>query len=252
MKLEQDNYYSQQSNTDYWSYSQYKQFKQCEHMAMGTLNGEYSQPLTIALLIGSYVDAYFEGTLDSFIKKHPELFTRKSELRAAFKHANTMIKTAEKDTLFMKFMSGEKQKIFTGHLFGVQWKIKIDSYIRNKCIADLKTVSDIHYIPTYRYDLQGALYQKIVEINTGKRLPFYIAAIEKKKIPALYIYQMTDDILDTALEEIERNIKHFDSVKKREIMPTCCGKCDFCRLTKPVVIKNYKELLEGNDNGWYN
>ena len=38
----------------------------CEGRAMATLAGAYKKPTTDAMLIGSYVDSWFEGTLDKF------------------------------------------------------------------------------------------------------------------------------------------------------------------------------------------
>ena len=43
----------------------------------------------------------------------------------------------------MKCMSGEKQVIMTGELFGAKWKIKMDSYVKGTVIVDLKVMSSI-------------------------------------------------------------------------------------------------------------
>lgn len=244
-KLTADNYYCQKANKGYWSYSQFKSFNRCESCAMAVLEGNYISPKTIPLLVGSYIDSYYEGTLDKFKEDNPLLYTCSDKLRVPFKKADELINKINKDELFLKFLSGEKQKIFTGTLFGVKWKIKIDSYLENKCIVDLKTTYTVKKLPDYRYDIQGAIYQKIVELNTGKRLPFYLAVAEKTKVPGLYIYQITNEVLDLALAEVESKIKHFDAVKKGEIMPASCGICAWCKMTKPTVIKNYTELLEG-------
>ena len=56
MILTNDNYYSPEANWEYMSVSQYKQFLKCEAAAMAQLKGEWSQPKTTALLVGSYVD----------------------------------------------------------------------------------------------------------------------------------------------------------------------------------------------------
>lgn len=243
-KLTADNYYCLKANMEYWSYSQFKSFCNCENNAMAVLEGNYTPPKTIPLLVGSYIDSYYEGTLEKFKQDNPLLYTCADKLRAPFKKADEIIQKINRDELFLKFLSGEKQKIFTGELFGVKWKIKIDSYLKNKCIVDLKTTFKINNIPYYRYDIQGAIYQRIVKINTGKKLPFYLAVAEKTKIPGLYIYQITDEVLDLALAEVESKIKHFDAIKKGEIMPTSCGNCEWCKMTKPTVVKNYTELLE--------
>lgn len=74
MKLTNDNYFSPEASREYFSVSQYKTFLDCPARAMAEIRGEYKQPMTTALLVGSYVDAYFEGTLDKFQEEHPEIF----------------------------------------------------------------------------------------------------------------------------------------------------------------------------------
>ena len=82
MKLNQNNYYSVESNRQFFSVSQYKDFMKCEAMALAKIRGEYQPAMTKAMLTGSFVDTYFEGTLDSFLKEQPEVFTRKKELQS--------------------------------------------------------------------------------------------------------------------------------------------------------------------------
>ena len=72
-KLTEENYYSDEMNQYYFSVSQYKTFLECEAAAMANINGKYQRPVTKALLVGKFVDAYFEGTLDEFLKENPAL-----------------------------------------------------------------------------------------------------------------------------------------------------------------------------------
>ena len=111
MELNQNNYYSAEADSKYFSVSQYKDFMKCEAMAMAKIRGEYKPEMTKAMLTGSFVDSYFEGTLDAFMKEHPAVFTRKQELRSEFKKANEIISRIQGDETFMRFMSGEKQQI---------------------------------------------------------------------------------------------------------------------------------------------
>ena len=73
MILTDANYYSNIANKEYMSVSQYKQFMTCEAEAMASLRGEWTRPMTTALLVGSYVDTWFEGTLQRFQADHPEI-----------------------------------------------------------------------------------------------------------------------------------------------------------------------------------
>lgn len=245
LELDQNNYYSPEANQQYFSVSQYKDFMQCEAMALAKIRGEYKPEMTRAMLTGSFVDSYFEGTLDQFMKEHPAVFTRKQELRSEFRKANEIIARIRSDELFMKFMSGEKQRIMTFDLFGVPWKMKMDSYLPGICITDLKVVARFKSLPFWRYDLQGAVYQAGVLLNTDELLPFYLAVATKERTIDLDIFQIPDSTINMALSEIERNIQHYADVKQGLVPPVYCGKCDYCKSIKDARIRNYNELLEG-------
>lgn len=244
MKLTSENYYSQEANEQYFSVSQYKDFVKCEAMALTKIRGEYQQPITRALLVGSFVDSYFEGTLPQFMQDNPELFTRKNELKSEFRKANEIIGRIKADPLFMRFMSGEKQRIMTFELFGVLWKIKMDSYLEGICITDLKVVANFRSLPLWRYDLQGAVYQAGVEAVTGEHLPFYLAVATKERVTDLDIFQIPQSTLDLARTEITLNMEHFNDVKSGQVPPHFCGRCDYCKSVKAASIRNYNELLE--------
>lgn len=244
LELDQNNYYSPEANQQYFSVSQYKDFMKCEAMAMAKIVGTYQPAMNKAMLTGSFVDAYFEGTLDAFMKEHPAVFTRKQELRSEFRKANDIIARIRSDELFMKFMSGEKQRIMTFDLFGVPWKMKMDSYLPGTCITDLKVVAKFRTLPFWRYDLQGAVYQAGVLMNTDRLLPFYLAVATKERTIDLDIFQIPQATLNAALAEIEGNIKHFAEVKNGTVPPVYCGKCDYCKSVKAARIRNYNELLE--------
>ena len=198
--LTAENYFSPENTMRYMGSSQFKSFMHCEAAALAEIRGECIHEETDALLIGSYVDAHYEGTLDIFKAQHPDLFTRSGELKAQFRHAEYMIQRAERDELFQKFMSGQKQVIMAGEIAGSPYKVKIDSYHSDACIVDLKCVRDFkpvwneekgfrqHFIDYWGYTLQGAIYREIVRQNTGKELPFYIAAITKEKEPDIRVY----------------------------------------------------------------
>ncbi len=244
LRLNQDNYYSQEANEQYFSVSQYKDFMKCEAMAMAKISGIYKPEITKPMLIGSFVDSYFEGTLEQFKKENPAVFTRKNELRSEFRKANEIIARIKSDELFMRFMSGEKQQIMTFELFGVPWKMKMDSYLPSICITDLKIVANFKNLPLWRYDLQGAVYQKGVEIVTGEHLPFYLATASKERIIDLDVFQIPQATLTMALNEISVNIGRYAEIKAGYIEPTYCGGCDYCKSRKGAKIRNYNELLE--------
>nr|DAJ62325.1 MAG TPA: Putative exonuclease [Caudoviricetes sp.] len=258
MILTADNYYSDDANRQYMSVSQFKDFNGtygrigCEFAAMEKLAGRWNPEPSTSLMVGSYVDSYVEGTLDDFKIRNTEIFTQKGELKAPYKKAEEIIARIERDKYFMKYLSGEKQTIMTGELFGCDWKIKMDSYIPGVAIVDLKVMSsitdlkwvkDIGYLDFVRYwnyDIQGAVYQKIVEINTGKKLPFFIAAVTKETEPDIRIIHVTQNYLDEALLIVESNINRVLMVKNGEVEPDRCDLCDCCKhnriLRRPISI----------------
>ena len=260
MVLTAENYYSKEANEKYMSVSQYKDFAgtygkmACEFSAIEKLEERCAQKKTTPLLVGSYVDSYFEGTLEEFKKANPEIFTQKGELKANYKQAERIIARMERDPLFMQYMSGEKQVIMTGELFGAEWKIKIDSFVRGIAITDLKVmasitklewVKDIGYLDFVRYwgyDIQGAIYQEIVYQNTGERPPFYIAAGTKEEEPNIEVIHVTQNYLDEAKHMVEMNMPRILRVKNGEAEPDRCEMCDCCRHTKvlkrPISITN--------------
>ena len=71
MVLNKDNYFSLEANKAYWSVSQFKSFNKCEAAGYAESRGVYQRPETDALLIGSYVDAYFSGDIafDEFCER---------------------------------------------------------------------------------------------------------------------------------------------------------------------------------------
>ncbi len=264
MLLTDDNYYSPEANYEYMSESQYKSIAgtygrpPCEAKAVAEMQGEWEDKPSTALMVGSYVDRYFEGTLYKFQEEHPEIFTRSGDLRAEYRQAEKMIARAERDPLFMGYMSGEKQVIMTAEMLGTQWKCKIDSYLEHTAIVDLKTlksitelkwVQDVGYLDFIRYwgyDIQGAVYQEIVYRNTGERLPFFIAAITKEEHPNIEVIYVDDVYLKEALKTVEMNMPHVLDVKYGRVEPERCGMCDYCKETK--VLKDaigISELIDG-------
>lgn len=251
--LTDENYYSKEADKRYMSVHQFLNFNpymgidSCEAKAVSMLDGEWEEPTTDAMLIGSYVDSYFEGTLDSFREAHPELFKKDGSLYAKYEVANRCIERIKEDDFFMEMMSGEKQKIMTGYLFGCDWKIKMDSYIPGVAIVDLKTSSNIHkawnvadygrvsFIEYWGYTLQLALYQKIVEINTGEKLPCYIAVVTKEEYPEIEVVGIDQLTLNHALNFIEMNMASTLMLKNKEVEPVSCGKCNFCKKHKKLA-----------------
>lgn len=245
MKLTQRNYFSKKASLEYMSVSQWKTFNKCPASALAEIKGKYKREKTTALLVGSYVDSYFEQTLPKFIRENPEIFKKNGTLKAEYEQAETIIQRILKDKLFTEYMAGEKQVIMTGEINGVKVKIKIDSLHPDK-IVDLKIMKDFEsvysaengrqvWFEAWGYDLQGAVYQEVVRQNTGKILPFYLAAATKEKVTDIDIVQLDQKLLDSALDHFKREVEYFDAIKKGVIEPVRCEKCIYCKETKVLT-----------------
>ena len=235
-----ENYFSPENNLKYMGSSQFKAFRKCPAAAMAEIRGEYRQEKTTALLVGSYVDSHFEGTLDVFKAHNPEIFTIKGELKSNYQQANCIIERIERDPFFMEQMSGEKQVIMVGVIEGVPVKIRIDSYLAWERINDLKIMKDfepvwvpeqgkLSFIEAWGYDTQGTIYQEVVRQNIGELLPFGIIAATKEKVTDLGAFDLPQYMLDSAMEEVRGQIETFDGIKKGIFEAEHCGVCDWCK-----------------------
>lgn len=112
-----------------------------------------------------------------------------------------------------RFLSGGKseQSIFWMHRLGIECKARVD-YLGPSWMADLKTVRNAHPDDFARqafdleYHVQGAFYQDAVEALTGKRVPYYIVAVEKEAPYDVAVYELPDDILDIGRSVYEDRI----------------------------------------------
>ncbi|MDD3393810.1 MAG: PD-(D/E)XK nuclease-like domain-containing protein [Anaerotignum sp.] len=248
MILSNENYFSKEASMEYVSVSQFKAFEKCEAGAMAEINGEFKREKTTALLVGSYVDAHFEGTLDVFKAQNPEIFLKNGGLKSEYRKADEIINRIENEPEFMAFLSGEKQVIMTGEIEGVPVKIKIDAYFPDDKIVDLKVMRDFEpiwkdgskmpYFEAWGYDLQAAVYQEIVRQNTGKQLPFYIAAATKESVTDIQGLIMPQEFLDERLSYFKGLVRHCDNIKKGIEQPERCEKCDYCKSTKHFEVIN--------------
>ena len=112
----------------------------------------------------------------------------------------------------------------------------------------MKSLREVHYTKDYGmmdfvrywgYDIQAAVYQEVVRICTGEKLPFYIAAASKEKETDIEIIQVPQTIMDECLRSIENNIPKIVMLKNGEIDPIRCEMCDYCKhtkiLTRPIL-----------------
>lgn len=245
--LTNENYFL---DTSYMSVSAWKRFAKCE--VLGIVPFDDSETST-AMLVGSYIDAWTEGTLDKFIEANPQIISSKGatkgELKSDFKQADEIIKYMESKPRIMKFLAGEKQRIMVGEIEGVPFKIKMDSYFPDKLICDLKTMRSVtdsqgnftDFITPWQYDIQLACYQEIEFQNTGQRKPCYIVAVTKETPINSVVVQIPQEVLDRALYQVKSTIVDYYAVKMGNKEPVGCGKCKACierREDTPLISMN--------------
>ena len=247
-RITKTNYHSPEANRRYWSASAIKQMMICPAAAM---SGE-AVPQSTALLVGSYVDAFFEKRADQFAADHQEMFKRDGSLKADFVKAEEMIERARSDKLFMEYMSGRKQVIKTGRIGGLPFKIKMDVYKKGLRIVDLKTVRDmkpayragegqITFADVWEWPLQMAIYQAV----EGNKLPCFLAVITKEDPPDIAVIEIPQNILDAELQRLLDKLPYFDAIKQGIVEPPRCECCAYCRRTKkldkPALLNEFIE-----------
>lgn len=272
LKLTDANYYSPLANWQYMSASSFKAFKRCEAAAMAEIRGEWNRKSSTALLVGSYVDAFFSGELKQFKAKTPGLYKRDGTLKAEFQQAQAIAERLERDELARMLLSGGHQVIKTGQIGGVWFKAKYDSLLEEKqvdaicqrfpevrklvpfggpmiidlkCMRDFEPVWDswmqerISFITYWGYDIQGAIYQHL----DNRHAPFAIVGVTKEVEPNIEAFHIPDEDLAFALQEVETLAPRYAAIKRGEIAPTGCGKCDYCRSHKALTgFKHYLEV----------
>lgn len=270
MKLTKDNYYSIEANRQYMSVSQFKGFLPsyggCEARAMAELAGDYVRPQKDAFDEGHYLHSWNEGTLDEFKANNPDLYSSrgqtKGQLKSNFQHCNEMIKVLANDPRVMQALAGEKEVILTAELFGILWKVMLDSYQPNigntGIFADLKCMKEIegkfwnreqqiyeNFIDHYGYGIQMAIYAEIERRAVGREnsLIPHMVIVTKEDPPDHEILWFDYDYLDQQLLIVERHIERVKAVKGGLIRAVRCERCDYCRATKQIKqIKHFAEL----------
>ena len=262
LKLTDENYFSLEADQQYMSVSQYKNFLKCESSALAQIQGKYIRPKSDALLFGSYVHSWLDGTIEKFKEENPDLFSSKGatkgQLKAAYQNANEMIKVLENDPFVMMALQGEKEVIMTGELFGAPWKIKVDVYNPQfGRFADLKTVKAIRekywndeigycsFVEAHGYITQMAVYSEIERQNrSGDWLENFIVAVSKETPPDKAIITIDQESLVHELENIESKMERIIALKSGEVEPKRCEKCEYCRRTKKITnVIHYLELI---------
>lgn len=264
LQLTSDTYYSVEADREYMSCSQYQAFLKCEAAAMARLYLGFKPAESEALLVGNYVHTALESEeahaefVENNLEKIYKLKTDKKSGEtsivgkyADFENADEIIRTFITDPVFQKFilMDGENEKILTGNIFGVPWKIRLDKYIPDKrIIIDYKTAATLTkteynpktgerecFIESAGYLMRAAVYSEIEKQNTGNTedAAFIILAVTKEKPHDKGAYLLNHaQRYAWELEQVKNNLLNIRAVKEGRQIPKRCGHCEYCRATK--------------------
>lgn len=230
-QLDKKNYHSIEADKHYMSVSQFKNFRDCEAKTMAKLSGEYKEPSSNAMLVGSYVHAAFESDEDfaAFIEENNgAIFKARGGKYSDFETADNMIEALKNDSFALFAMDGDKEIIYTAHLWGMDWKIKVDSINHSrKTFSDLKTTQDLHkrywsekydgwvsFIEAWDYVLQMAVYRRVLQENLGETYTPYIVAVTKETPPNKAVIHFDESRFDFEYEYLEMKMERVFQVKK--------------------------------------
>lgn len=256
LKVTKNNYYDIETNMAYMSASFVKGMMRCEAMTMAETTGNWVRPYSSALMVGSYVDAAFDGpkTFQNWLHYNKrDVLKKDGTPKAEFVRADEMVRKAKSDKVFMEYMRGQKQKILTGEIDGVPFKCKLDVYRKGERIVDLKTTKDMQ--PMYKpgegrlsfadywlWPLQMAIYQYI----EGNRLPCYLAVITKEDPPDIAVIQVEQEKMDAEMDFLRAKLPRYDAIKRGLIEPERCENCAYCRATRKLngvrLLSEFEEL----------
>ena len=274
MELSRDNYYTPEADWAYMSCSQYQGFLECEAKQMAKLEGRWEEKPGEALIVGNYFHSWMESkeAHEDFCQEHFDdiyKYTVKKDgamtlkgKYAPYQRADEMIAKVMGDDVARGFYErpGEVERIMTGELFGVPWRIRMDKYFpQTRMIIDWKTVANIWelkynlstrqretFCEAYGYLMRAAVYSEIVKQNTGMQHDpvFLIIAVSKQDPPDIAALSLNHRVeWDYQLEEIRKNSYRIQEVKAHRRAAKRCGRCDYCRATSRVKrIIPYYEL----------
>lgn len=280
MELTRDNYYSREVDREFMSCSQYQGWCECEAKQLAKMQGRWVDEPSEAFMVGNYFHTYFEGpeAHEQFIKDNfdniyktktiTDKLTKEQTIvitgkYAPFMQADKMIQTAENDELIKSLidLEGENEKIMTGSLFGVPWRIRLDKYVpAGRMIIDWKTCANITelkwsdelhekvtFIDAYGYMMRAAVYSEIEKqfTNSSADPHFIIAAISKQDYPDKEVLSLNHrQRWDYELSKIKERLPYIQFVRTGVTTPKRCGVCDYCRATKKLwAIKPYYALM---------
>jgi hypothetical protein len=234
---------------------------------MAHLSGKYQYPDSEALTVGNYFHTALESdeaheefrtaNLEKIFKYKVDKATGEPIITgkyAPYVKADEMIRACIEDPLISSLiaMDGESERIMTGEIFGIKWKIALDKYIPDKrLIIDWKTAADLtkteynpsigereSFLEALGYLMRAAVYTEIERQNANAEddARFIIIAVSKQDPPDKGAYLLNHrDRYDWELDQVRDKLMRIISVKSGRERPRRCGSCHYCRSTKKLT-----------------
>lgn len=271
MELSVTNYHSPEAALAFWSNSQYAEFCECPARAVASIKGEFKQKRTAALAFGSLLDraitapdelAAFMVGPESFDDEGKSFFfDAKGKLRdnADIRAYQAVVARVNSEPLLAEgIKQWEKQRIFTGVIAGLPWKVMCDFWLGDpgcETIMDLKFLKCLedgwvvdggvsgmmkNNIKVPWYDANGyfrsmAMYREVVKQNVGVAPLVVLFAFTKQSPPdAVAVSFDQEQAVERFEREVERvtmKLPEFNRMKLGEIPAPMCNSsdCEYCR-----------------------
>ncbi len=165
------------------------------------------QPETVKYLfaVAPNVDRRTKAGKEAYAQFEAEAENKTVVTADMYQQATEMCEALSQNDYVQKLLKGEKEKEFfwNDDLTGEPCKCRVDCLTdlgNDLLVVDLKSTENAQTKPfmtsaiKYGYDLQSAMYNKGVEINTGKKPRFVFIAIEKDPPYAINILE-ADELL---------------------------------------------------------
>lgn len=119
---------------------------------------------------------------------------------------------------------GTPEGVVRAHYCGVPCQIRMDWFNPDEGIVDLKTCDDLTWFEAdarrYGYAHQLAFYRAVMSIATGRTLPIYFVAVEKREPFRCGIWLLDDQIIAIAQGENEAAIERLKQCQSDGIWPS--------------------------------
>lgn len=250
-QLNSDNYHTNEANQHYMSVSQFKSAMECEARTFAEMRGEFTRSLSTALMVGSYIHAAFqsnEAFAEFLALHHNSIYNSRGNKYRDYEKADDMIETIKNDEFCMFALQGEKEVIYTGELFGVEWKIKVDNINHERrFFSDIKSTQELRkrywsekystwvsFVQAFDYVLQMWVYREIIYQNTGHYYDPYIVAVTKETPPDKAVLHFDTARFNFEKEYVETMLPSILEAKRGAKKPHYCDKCEYCRAHKKL------------------